>query len=368
MLKNKEMLIKKIDEFNTLTKSNIDAIPFYERIEARAKELAPFSPDTGWMAACHEAVAEIFEESYINKLLNEQEPPILGVKNFLALFDEYIMTPYVEECKNQGEPMDISSSYGASNSSLAIKSISDLIKKQTLPSLKDEVMEKFKIGELNVDIALTFAKEQKDAQYTKDAYFMLGSYADAIEAIHEKRSFLDMLKDIPTYFKEWRTARMIRGMIKENSDPSGIEDAISEKRKNPAVESISNEVDRLLYKIGDEKEEISFDGIDWNDNEKDIEIKEEIEKRITMREQRNIDMFTELQGKITTADRFDILYPALKTKEEIDAYELPLPDNGDMIIDPVRLNVDIDEPVSNELSPRVDENKSTVKQTNCNLQ
>lgn len=368
MLKNKEVLIEKINEFNSLTESNIDAIPFYERIEARAKELAPFSHDTGWMASCHEAVAGIFEESYLKKLLNGKEPPIEGVKNFLTLFDEYIMTPYVEECKNQGEPMDISSSYGASNSSLAIKSISNLIKKQTLPSLKDEVMKKFKSGELNVDIALTFAKEQKKADYTKDAYFMLGSYADAIEAIHEKRSFLDMLKDIPTYFKEWRTAKMIRGMIKENSNPSGIEDAISEKRENPAVASISKEVDRLLYKIGDEKEEISFDGIDWNDNEKDIEIKEEIEKRITMREQRNIDMFTELQGKITAADRFDILYPALKTKEEIDAYEMPLPDSDNVANDPVRLNVDLEEPMSNELSPRVDENKSTEKQANCNLQ
>lgn len=368
MLKNKEKLIEKIDEFNALTGSNIDAIPFYEKIEARAKELAPSMHDTGWMAACHEVVAEIFEESYINKLLNGQEPPTLGVKNFLKLFDEHIMTPYVEEYKNQGEPMDISVGYGTSNSPSAIKSISDLIKKQTLPSLKDEVMEKFKRGELNVDMALTFAKEQKNAQYTKDAYFMLGSYADAIEAIHEKRSFLDMLKDIPTYFKEWRTAKMIRGMIKENSNPSGIEDAISEERKNPAVASISNEVDRLICKIGSENEVISFDGIDWDDNEKDIEIKEEIEKRITMREQRNIDMFEEVQGKITTADRLDIIIPALKTKEEIEAYDIPLPDNGNMIIDPVRLNVDINEPVSKELSPRVDEPKTSVKQANCNLQ
>ena len=367
MLQNKEKLIEKIDVFNALTGSNIDAISFYEKIEARAKELAPFRLDTGWMAACHEAVAEIFDQSYLNKLENGQEPPTLGVKNFLQLFDEYVMTPYVEERKNQGEPMDITSSYGTSNSPSSIKAISDLIKSKTIPSLKDEVMAKFKSGELTVDIALSFAKEQQDSRYTKDAYFMLGSYADAIESIHEKRSFLDMLKDIPTYFKEWRTARMIRSLIKKNSNPEGIEKAISEVRRSPAVDTAKKEVDRLLCKIGSESEVVSFDGIDWDDPQKDIEIKEEIEKKITLREQRDVNMFTELQGKITDSDRLDIMIPSLKTQAEIDAYDVPLPDSGDFIIDPVQIRVDIDEPVSNELSPRVDENKSIEKQANVNL-
>ena len=367
MLQNKEKLFEKIDDFNTLTGSNIDAISFYEKIEARAKELAPFSHDTGWMAACHEAVVEIFDQSYLNKLENGQEPPTLGVKNFLQLFDENVMTPYVEERKNQGEPMDITSSYGTYNSPSVIKAISDLIKSKTIPSLKDEVMQKFKSGELTVDSALSFAKEQKDSRYTKDAYFMLGSYADAIEAIHEKRSFLDMLKDIPTYFKEWRTARMIRGLIKKNSNPEGIENAISEVRRSPAVDTAKKEVDRLLCKIGSESEVISFDGIDWDDPQKDIEIKEEIEKKITLREQWDVNMFTELQGKITGSDRLDIMIPSLKTKEEIDAYEVPLPDNGDFIIDPVQIRVDTGEPVSKELSPRVDESKSIEKQANIKL-
>ena len=367
MLQNKDKLIKKIDEFNALTESNIDAISFYERIEARAHELAPYRLDTGWMASCHEAVAEIFNENYLKKLENGQEPPIEGVNNFLKLFDEYIMTPYVEERKNQGKPMDITSSYGTCNSPSAIKSIAEMIKNKTIPSLKDEVMEKFKIGELTVDNALSYAKEQKDARYTKDAYFMLGSYADAIDAIHEKRSFLDMLRDIPTYFKEWRTARMIRGLIKKNSNPEWIERDISVARRNPALESTRKEVDRLLCKIGSESETIHFDNIDWDDPENNIELKDEIEKKITMREQRDPSMFTELQGKITDSDRLDIMIPALKTQEEIDAYDLPLPDNGDLIIDPVQISVDIGEPVSNELSPRVDGNKSTEKQANINL-
>ena len=244
MLQNKETLIGKINEFNRLTGSDVDAIPFFEKIEARSKELAPFHEDSGWMMACHEAVVGIFEESYLDKLVKGQKPLVESAGDFIKLFDEYVMKPYVLEREKQGEPMDISSSYGAYNSPSSIKSISDLINSKTIPSLKDETLEKFKSGELTIDMALDFVENQKKAYYTTNSYFMLGSYADAIDNIHKNRSFLDMLRDIPTYFKEWRAIRTIRNMIKKNSNPEWIEADISKERKNPALDDTNREINR----------------------------------------------------------------------------------------------------------------------------
>ena len=106
--KARDIIGFKVANFSTLSGSDfINFSSYIKTFEARAEALETDNPGRGLQLAYQEALAEIFQKSYVDKIMNKKMLYADSPEELVGLFDEHIMRPYVKALEKQGDKVDV---------------------------------------------------------------------------------------------------------------------------------------------------------------------------------------------------------------------------------------------------------------------
>ena len=256
----------KVANFSTLSGS--DFIKFVRDIntfEARAEALETDNPGKGLQLAYHEALAEIFQKSYVDKIMNKKMLYADSPEELVGLFDEHIMRPYVKALEKQGDKVDVELNPEGGLNLTTLESFKKIADGVETSSYFEKT-----VAELNADPAaygrmMKFMEEKRalppDEIESTDSV-RLTAMAMAIEDRRNKRTFKEAFLNLGTHIKEWFAIRAMRKIVSSADNLETLEQLVTERQENNKLrdlkETLNGRINDLKGVVSEEKEKMIF--------------------------------------------------------------------------------------------------------------
>ena len=257
----------KVANFSTLSGSDFIKFSSYiNTFEERAEELETENPGRGLQLAYQEALAEIFQKSYVDKIVNKKMLYANSPEELVGLFDKEVMRPYVAALEAQGDKveLELNPEDGLNLATLeSFKKIADGV--ETCSYFEKTV------SELNADPAaydrmMKFMEEKRalppDEIESTDSV-RLTAMAMAIEDRRNKRTFKEAFLNLGTHIKEWFAIRAIRKIVSSADNLETLEQLVTERMENNKLrdlkETLNDRINDLKGVVSEEKEIVFID-------------------------------------------------------------------------------------------------------------
>ena len=265
-----------VANFKTLTDSDfIKFTSYINTFEARAEALEAENPGKGLQLAYQEALAEVFQKSYVNKIVEKKTLYVDSPVELVELFDKHIMRPYVEALKKQGDEVEVELNPEGGINLATLESFKKIADGTETRSYFERT-----VAELNTDPAaygrmMEFMKEKQalpSNEIEQADSVRLTAMALAIEDRRNKRTFKEAFLNLGTHIKEWFAIRAMRKIVSSSDNLETLEQLVNERPENEKLrtlkETLNDSISELKGVAVEEKEQIIFvdeDGLEKNE-------------------------------------------------------------------------------------------------------
>lgn len=268
MLRNKESVQNKINEFRRMSNCNFDINAF----EAKAEQLNSAHPGEGYKLAYKEALENICEQ-LIEKSKTKED--VMDVYVAYGYF-ENVMSEYNQRCKDEGIDTNVQKTFRDATFKDDKEYYENMYKNVNANGAQlGAVYEQFKSGKLSSDEMVRFTRSKTgDDGFSVDDAVTVASYVTVLQGVNENRPFKWKVQHLFTHLKEKIQIYQMNKALKNNTSLDKTSLIQKATMENDFVKSQREFLKDALYDPKDEVQpmDIEKDAVDINKLPKKMQI------------------------------------------------------------------------------------------------